>query len=399
MLPYVKINFANGALGRIAPSPDGTFGILTNAAPVAGQGNLALLTNYTLTKFADAIALGITEANNLKLYKLLKEFYDEAGDGTELWLRCFADTVTMTEMLDGASATGVKTLINAANGKLRGIFVHRIPDVGWNPTKTGGLDSDVATARAAAQVIGTWAATTLKAPLFFAISGMSYGGVPGDLTDLTLETNNRVAVMIGDTVSATSCALGILAGRLAKMPVQRNIGRVKDGAVIKGNAFIGIVKVEAADVAGIHDKGYITLRQHVGRAGYFFTDDPLATLPTDDYNGIAVRRVIDKAYRIAYNTLIEELLDEITVNAAGQVSVSYAKGIESKVENAIIGAMTANGELGNDPANQNDTGVQCLINTSQNVVSTGKLVIGLRVKPHGYAKYIEVELGFETITQ
>src|SRR5574343_153316 len=397
MLPYVKIDFANGALGRIAPSPDGVFGILTNAAPVV-QG-LQLLTNNTLTKFADATTtLGITEVNNAALYKLLKEFYDEAGDGTELWLRCFADTVSMTEMLDSTSATAVKALINAANGKLRGIFVHKYYS-GDPPQKTGGLDSDVATARTAAQTIGTWAATTLKAPLFVAISGMSYSGTPGDLTDLTLETNNRVAVMIGDTLSGTGCAIGVLAGRLAKVPVQRNIGRVKDGAAVTSAAYLATTKVENADPALLHDKGSITFSQIIGRAGYFFTDDPLATLPTDDYNGIAVRRVIDKAYRIAYNTLIDELLDEITVNASGQVSVSYAKGIESKVENAIIGAMAANGELGNDPANQNDTGVQCLIDPAQNIVSTGKLIVGLRVKPHGYAKYIEVELGFETITQ
>lgn len=134
-------------------------------------------------------------------------------------------------------------------------------------------------------------------------------------------------------------------------------------------------------------------------AGYFFTDDPLATLPTDDYNGIAARRVIDKAYRIAYNTLIDELLNEITVNSSGQVSVSYAKSLESKVENAVVGSMTSNGELGNDPGDQNDTGVQCIVDPEQNVVTTGKLIIGLRVKPHGYAKYIEVNLGFETITQ
>ncbi|GAB1403045.1 hypothetical protein MASR1M74_02230 [Lentimicrobium sp.] len=61
--------------------------------------------------------------------------------------------------------------------------------------------------------------------------------------------------------------------------------------------------------------------------------------------------------------------------------------------------MTANGELGNDPSNQNDTGVECLIDTTQNIVATGFLKVGLRVKPYGYARYINVELGFKTISQ
>ncbi|MDV7397571.1 hypothetical protein RZS08_39590, partial [Arthrospira platensis SPKY1] len=91
--------------------------------------------------------------------------------------------------------------------------------------------------------------------------------------------------------------------------------------------------------------------------------------------------------------------EEIPVNDQGQVSVSFAKSIETKVENAIINSMTANGELGNDPSNQDDTGVTCLINTIQNIIATGILKVALRVKPYGYGRYIDVELGFKTLSQ
>jgi hypothetical protein len=138
---------------------------------------------------------------------------------------------------------------------------------------------------------------------------------------------------------------------------------------------------------------------HTGRSGYYFTDDPLATLPTDDYSHITARRTIDKAYRLAYDALLGELLEEIPVSDQGQVSVSFAKSLETKVENTIINSMTANSELGNDPSNQNDTGVECLIDTTQNRVATGFLKVGLRVKPYGYARYINVELGFKIISQ
>ena len=37
MLPRVKIEFANGALGQVVASPDGVFGLLTSAAPGGGQ--------------------------------------------------------------------------------------------------------------------------------------------------------------------------------------------------------------------------------------------------------------------------------------------------------------------------------------------------------------------------
>ena len=42
----------------------------------------------------------------------------------------------------------------------------------------------------------------------------------------------------------------------------------------------------------------------------------------------------------------------------------------------------------------NDLGVQCYINPDQDILTTNRLDITLKVKPYGYAKYIEVELGF-----
>lgn len=399
MLPRVKIEFANGALGQVVASPDGVFGMLTTAAPVVGK--LELLKSYVVKSMDDVtITLGITAGNNPGLHKVLTEFYNTAGDGTELWLRCFAETVNLTEMATLATANGIRSLLADANGRLRGIFIHRTPATGYTPTVTGGLDGDVATAIAAAQLAAEWATETLKAPIFIMVAGLYYSGNPVELTDLTLGNLNRVGIMIGDTVAGNGCAIGLLAGRLAKIPVQRNIGRVKDGPVITlTNAYLKDTKVEVADTGSVHDKGYITLRAHTGRSGYFFTDDPLATLPTDDYNHVTARRTVDKAYRLAYDALLGELLEEIPVSDEGQVSVSFAKSLETKVENAVINSMTANGELGNDPNNQNDTGVECLIDTTQNIVATGFLKVGLRVKPYGYARYINVELGFKTISQ
>jgi len=399
MLPRVKIEFANGALGQMAASSDGVFGLLANAAPVAEK--LRLLKTYIVRSLDDAKGrLGITQENNPGLHKLLAEFYAEAGDGTELWIKCFAETVKMTEMVDLATEDGVKSLLTEANGRIKGLFVHYSSRMGQTITIENGLNSDVYTAIAKAQLTAAYATDTLKAPLFVVVAGLNYTGEATELTPLNTMQMNRVGVMIGDTRDEKGCALGLLAGRLARIPVQRNVGRVRDGAIAtNGFAYIGSEPVETADIETIHDKGYITLRMHTGRAGYFFSDDPLATLPTDDYNHITARRTVDKAYRIAYDVLLGELLEEIPVSDQGQVSVTFAKSVETKVENAIINSMTSNSELGNDPANQNDTGIECLIDTNQNIVSTGFLKVGLRVKPYGYARYINVELGFKTISQ
>lgn len=385
MLPYVKINFLEGALGRVAEGKDNVFGILTNAAPV--QDGLQILKNYKLTKYEDLADLKVTTANNAGLVKLIKEFYDEAGDETELYIRCFADTVTMTEMLNSTDDDAAKALLKDVNGVIKGLFVHRIAKLEqYNPTKGGGLDEDVGTAIPAAQVIAKWATDTLMSPVFIAISGMDYSGDASELVNLHTMTNNRVAVMIGDTAASTkSCAIGLLAGRLARIPVQRNAGRVKDGAVWQGDAYIKEKKLKNADIAGIHDKGYITLRRHLGLAGAYFSDDPLATKETDDYNSISVRRVADKAYRLAYNTMINELLDEIEIAEDGTIAPGVIKHYESLITNVLNLSMTVEG---------NCSSVKASMDPKQNVLSTGKLLMTLQVLPVGYAKKIEIDLGF-----
>ena len=398
MLPRVKIVFENGALGLVSPSPDGVRGVLCSGVVVSGK--FALGTAYIITKFADLETnLGITTANNANIVKLFSDFYAMAPDGTEVWLMGFADTVTLTNMVDKDVSTNGKALLLAANGRLRGLIVCRTPAVGYTPTITAGLDADVAAAVVKAQVLAAYTADTLMAPIFVMLEGRSYSGVSTALTDMSLDTKNRVGIFIGDTVtSSANACMGLLAGRIASIPVQRNIGRVKDGSIASLTAYIYDKKVEQEDTTVIHDKGYITLRTFVGRSGYFFTDDHLCTLSTDDYHTLTARRTIDKAYRIAYDTLLGELLDEIPVNDDGTIAITKAKSIETKVENAIINSMTINGELGNDPGNQNDTGVSCFIDHTQNLVSTNQLDVVVKVKPFGYAKYIDVKLGFKTLT-
>lgn len=399
MLPRVRVLLGNGALGQVSASADKVFALLTTAVVVAGK--FALGTTYIIRSLDDLVTdLGITQANNPGLLKAVTEFYSIAPDGTELWIRGYADTVTLTNLATLNYASGIQSLLTEAKGRIRGIFIHRTPAVGYAPTTTQGIDADVITAAAAAQLSAAWSADTLKAPAFIIVSGLYYQGNPVTLPDLLTNSYNRVGIMIGDTTTGNGCAIGILAGRLASVPVHRNIGRVKDGPVVTlTNAYMGSSLVEASDVESVHDKGFITLRTHIGRAGYYFSDDPLATLPTDDYNHITARRTIDKAYRIAYDTCLGEMLEEIPVNDNGQVSPYYAKSLETLVENAIINSMTVNGELGNDPSMQSDTGVECLVDTTQNIVSTGNLAVGLRVKPYGYSRYIDVNLGFKTVNQ
>ncbi|MDE6483487.1 MAG: DUF2586 family protein, partial [Rikenellaceae bacterium] len=128
MLPRVKINFANGALGQVEAMADGCLGFLAiGAKEIEGDDNFKLGKAYTLKKLSALEELGVTEENNPNLYRNVKDFYAEAGDGAELWLMGFADTDTFAKVLDKDNAEGAKSLLLASNGKLRGLLAFKTP--------------------------------------------------------------------------------------------------------------------------------------------------------------------------------------------------------------------------------------------------------------------------------
>ena len=394
-LPRVKIQFLNGQLGTVGESPDGLMALICGASAVTGK--LELNKVYPVTSMDDLLALGVTEANNATLYKQVKEFYDEAESGTKLILYPVSANTKATLLCDYTNmAEGfARDLITRQNGALRGIGVAGI-NTGSTSVSNDGLDSDVFTALPKAQQLAEWATSELYAPLFLVLEGRNYDASK-ELKDLTGEKYNRVAVVISDTVSDSKGAcVGTLLGRIASIPVQRNIGRVKNGSLFPLEMYVGTKKIEesGSTISAIFEKGYIVPRKHVGRTGYYFSDDQMACDPTDDYAHLTNRRVIDKAYRICYDTMLDELLDEIDLNEDGTMQHAVVKSWQQTLENAINRKMTANGEL----SATDGEGCKVYINEKQNVVSTSRIELNLKVRPHGYARYIDVNLGFLVTT-
>lgn len=395
MLPRVKIQFLNGLLGTVGESADGLLALICGASAVANK--LALNSIYEVRSMDDLAELGVTAQGNAVLHKHVKEFYDEAGSGTRLILYPVDPATSAEDICDytNTAAGYARDLITRLNGALRGIGVAGV-NGGVSEAGMDGLDPDVFLALPKAQQLAEWATTELYAPLFFAIEGRDYDASK-ELKNLSVEDYNRCLVAIGDTVTnSTGAAVGTLLGRIASIPVQRNIGRVKDGSLFPLEMYIGAKKVEESNsaIAGIFEKGYIVPRKHVGRSGYFYADDPMACVPTDDYSHLANRRVIDKAYRVAYDTMLNELLDELDLNEDGTMQHAVAKSWQQTLENAVNRQMTANGEL----SATDGEGCQVYINERQDVVSTSKVELTLKVRPHGYARYIDVNLGFQVTT-
>lgn len=388
-LPRVKINYLNGLLGTAPENQDGLL-MLAVLDASAVSTTFELGTPYRIVRPDGLAALGVTSTNNARLVELVKQFYAEAEEGTPVYVLGLSGS-SMTEACDVETGS-LKDVIVSLRGALRGIILASASDA--TPEVTEGLDPDVFTALPKAQALADYAALSLYAPLFVILEGRAYAGA-ASLRDLSSSAYNRVGVFIGDVeASSQNAAVGIIAGRIASVPVQRNIGRVASGALSPDKFYLGasLVDDSMSDVETIYEKGYITPRIYAGLAGYYFTDDRLAVAPTDDYAHLTARRSADKAARIAYITLLNFLLDEIAVNTDGTMQQPVLKAWQAAVETAIDAQMTAAGEL----SVVDGSGCRFYIDPAQNVLATSKIEGSLRIRPYGYAREIIANIGFLT---
>lgn len=396
MLPRVKIEIIDGEIGS-ASNVTLEYGLLASGVAVADK--FALGTAYAITSLDGLVDLGITSAAddaNKNIYKTVADFYTEAAKGTKLWINAAANTVTMATLCDKDS-THVTTLTNAANGAIRTIWLSKVEPAEYVPTILDGLDSDVYAAKTKAQLFADAVTDDKYAPLFFVLPGRRFTGNADNLADLFTDNSDRVAIMIGDTVSGSNdAACGLLVGRLASIPLRRKVMRVKNGKLNIDNAYIGSTKVDFIDPTTIDGKGFITFRKHIGKAGYFFTNDYLATAKTSDFSVMPRRRTIDEAYRLCYMRVLESLGDEFEVNDDGCIPVAIIKSIENDIATYIEESLGE--DIAKNPDNPRDTGVKCYIDPTKSLLSASGFDVDLGVRPFGYADYINVKLHFSTKT-
>jgi len=399
-LPKVELPFQNGNLALVEGTEDGIFGLVVSADD---NPSLTIGEVYSVKTLADCTALGILDTvENHFFYKFLTDFYAAAGEGNKLWIFPIARTELMSDQFKpGVSGIEpVRKMCDAANGEISLIFTCWNPDNTVTLTTEDGVDEDVWETITAAQTFCTNYTTAKAAPVSVITEGYNYNGTD-DLVTLQEMTNNRVAVVIGNTekrsglTSAKGASLGKLAGRLAVNKVSTNAGRKKSGPLYDETVYIVDTPVELFDVEMLHDLGFITFRMHLKSSGYYITDTPMACDPTDDYGNLTRRRTIDKAYRLGFVQVNEELLEDFPLTSSGTIDPIYAKQIEQNVISSIYTNMALNGELSVDPTNTTDKGCVCKIDLTYPTGTTNKIkFIAFQVKPKGYANLIEVPIGF-----
>ncbi len=385
--PKITINLANGALGRVAQTSDGIAGMILTGAAVPDK--LELNKVYQLSSTRDLTKFGITAENNPLAYKDITKFFMKAGDGAELYLLVVAAATTLTQMSSMDDGSPIRKLIDFANGRIRLVGLNRIPAEGYEAdTANTGIDKDAITAGEAMQAVALSYERQID-PFRVLMPGLFWDGSTEHLFKPRESTWNRVGYvlasdeMIGDVASAS---IGEALGMLSVIPVHHNLGRVKNGQAAAFGQLTDGKKPEehTAILDALHDAGYILYRQFKRRNGYYYNDDTTAAPLTDDYSNLTYGRVIDKAIMLAYNAYIDEILDSVVVDDAGNLPQAVCTYYERLIDNAVAVAMS--NEISD---------FRAYIDPAQNILSSSLMNIVCRIRPVGYLRDIVVNLGLE----
>jgi len=379
-------NVNTAGLGTPLASSDHKSGIVyyNNILPSGFGASDRIKTVFSL---AQAEALGIVEGSTdhgVEWYHI-REFFEKQPSG-ELWIGYFSVPVGAPDFLE------VKTLQDAALGQLRQVGIYYISDV-----------FDTADITAAQAVV-----TTLQGenkPLNILYGGDISGTADlSTLPDLTALTAPNVSVCIGQDGNARGEALfvaksysitdlGSKLGAVSAANVNESISWYKKFPMVTDGSEFDTVKFANGDlftttatslVEAIDNKGYLFLVKEVGFENTYNNDSYTCVSVTNDLSTIENNRTIDKAKRNLRSFIVPELGSPLFVNTDGTLRTDTIATFKALGEKALS-SMEADGEL---------SAYEVIINAAQNVVSTSKLEITVKLVPVGVAREITINIGF-----
>lgn len=393
-LSGITTNVQSGGIGRRAPSNDKISGLLWYSATLP-SGFLTTARVKKVFSLADAEALGIlsTVAAVEVLWYHVKEFYRLNPEG-ELWIGVFA--------VPGGSYdfTEISTMFLTAQGEIRqiGIYANLLTFVASQCTTIQGvLDTNKA--------LG-FRASALYAPNF--VSGTDWTAA----TDLRTLAAPSVSVVIGQDGGAKGAALfvskaftisclGAELGAVSKAAVNQSIGNpagfnISDGTELETLALSNgslLSTISNTLLGNLKDKAYSVVRKYAPRlAGSYFERVPAAVVATSDFAWMELTRTIDKAVRQVETALMPTLQAGILLKSDGKMRDETVGYYQDLAGSALI-QMMADGEISGSPS---DLKKMVLIDPAQNILSTSRLYITIKILPVGVAEFITINIGLTT---
>ncbi len=210
---------------------------------------------------------------------------------------------------------------------------------------------------------------------------------PYDSTKWTFLREN-LALIAGFSIGVT----GTLLGAVSFAKVHENVAWVEKFNVADGALdSVGFATTElfvdqtVALLDTLDNFSYVFLRKHTEGAGTYFNDSWTAITQTDDFATIENVRTMDKAVRNIRTNMLPNVASPLYVNTDGTLSEDTIAKFKNDAERATL-QMVAEGELSQQ---------QVVIDPTQDVLSTSKIVIAVTLVPVGVGRDIQIDIGFD----
>jgi hypothetical protein len=289
--------------------------------------------------------------------------------------------------------TEITTVQSFANGKIRQIGIFK--------------DSAAFASADITAIHNVCAANVTAHKELIALYGADISGTAdvSTLTDLSALTANYCTAVIAQDGGATGAALfyasgksvttlGAALGAVARAKVSHSIAWVAQFNISNGTecdvlAFANGVLFSHSSVTDsllstLQDRRFLFLRKFVGIAGSYFNENPTSIALSSDYAYITDNRTMQKATRGIYVAVLPALNSPITLNADGTLSDEAVAYFEGLAEGPLF-EMVRNGEM---------SGFNVTVNTQQNVLSTGILVINVTLVQIATGRNIVINIGY-----
>lgn len=390
-LSKVTVNVGQGGLGRRPVNKDKISGLLffNNTLPAGFSATERCKKVFSLE---EAEALGIAEGsvNHDINWFHISEYFRMNPEG-ELWIGFYAVPATTYDF------TEIATMLTAANGEIRqlGVYANLLA---WASTQVTTIQAVLDGMDAAYKQVSVLYAADFAAVV--AVTGW------GTVTDLRTLSGEKVTVVIAEDGSGAGktlanakaysiTALGCALGAVSRASVEQSIGNpasfdLSNGTEMETLALANgdlISALTLSTLGSLKDKGYLIARKYLpDYAGSFFERAPTAIAATNDFAWLETNRVVDKAIRGVRAALIPQLNGTVNLKADGTMREDTVGYFEDLAQ-ATLTQMEADGEI--------SAGV-AVINPAQNVLSTSKVSVAIRIVPVGIAEEIVVNIGLTT---
>lgn len=175
-----------------------------------------------------------------------------------------------------------------------------------------------------------------------------------------------------------------LVSRIMSVGVSRDPGAVEDGPL---DASVVSLYRDEQRTQGLHDARFATLRTFPGRPGFYVTGGKMMAPAGSDFANVTNRQVLDVASRVTYEELHRYVNVDLEVDDAGLIDEKDARKIEARVLGRLRTALLS-------PTPREASDVAFTLKRDGNILSTETLSGKTRVRPKGYARFIENEIAF-----